>query len=286
MGSAVVITGASTGIGYSTAKILLSRGYRVYGTVRRQEDAERVRGALGERFVPLLADVTDEESLQRAAELVRREIGRNNLAGLVNNAGIILPGPLLTQSRKDFEAHISVNVTGIFLATQAFLPLLGAEPGRAGKPGRIINVSSVGGKMASPFVGAYSASKHAVEGLSDSMRREFMLFGIDVIVIGPGNTATPIWGKAEGAAADAKGPYEPSFTAFKEFSKQVAEGAFPPERVGEAIFHALTARNPKVRYEVLQNRLLHWTLPLLLPPRLLDAMLARFFKLRPRDKSP
>jgi NAD(P)-dependent dehydrogenase (short-subunit alcohol dehydrogenase family) len=283
--SAVVITGTSSGIGYGTAKVLLAKGYRVYGTVRNAEDAERVRTELGEQFVSLIADVTDEESLQRAADLVRGDIGQNNLAGLVNNAGVLLPAPLYNQSRKDFEAHLSVNVTGVLLTTQAFLPLLGAEAGRTGKPGRVINVSSVAGKIASPFIGAYAASKHALEGMSDSMRREFMLFGIDVIVVGPGSTVTPIWDKAEAAAPEAKGPYAVALGNLAETAKEMAKLGFPPERAGEAIFRALTVRKPKVRYEVMPYRLLFWTLPLMLPPRWYDSMLARAFKVRPSDRA-
>lgn len=278
---AIVITGASSGIGLGTARVLVSAGFRVFGSVRRDEDGERVRRELGEAFTPLRFDVTDEGALREAAGRVASEIGDGRLAGLVNNAGIVVPGPLLTQSRRDFEAQVAVNLTGVFLTTQAFLPLLGTDPGRVGSPGRIVNVSSVGGKVAAPFIGAYAASKHAVEGLSESLRRELMLFGIDVVIVGPGSTATPIWDKGERAGGSASGPYAESVEAFTRYSRDLAAGGFPPERVGEVIRRALTTRRPSVRYAVVPGSFLNWTLPRFLPRRLVDWLLARELKLLP-----
>ncbi len=264
--------------------MFITKGYRVFGTVRRQEDADRVRSELGEQFIPLLADVTDEEALRRAADFVRQEIGQTNLAGLVNNAGILIPGPMLTQSREDFEAHFDINVLGVLLTTRAFLPLLGTEHGRKGK-GRIINVSSASGKLPSPFCSAYAASKHALEGLNECMRQELMLFGIDVILVVPGSTITPIWDKASVALGEAQGPYAEAIRVLKEQGKQIGTFGYPPERVGEVIFRALTARKPNVRYDVIPYKFLAWTLPRLLPARFVDSFMARNFKLYPDDKS-
>src|SRR5271154_6033280 len=193
----VVITGASTGIGWAAAKLLLARGFRVFGSVRKQADADRLAAEFGANFSPLLFDVTDEAAVKAGAATVRASLGNETLFGLVNNAGIAVPGPLLYVEVDEFRHQLEVNVTGQLIVTQAFVPLLGADADRKGAPGRIVMISSVGGKNASPFVGPYNASKFALEGFSESLRRELMLFGIDVIVVAPGAVATAIWGKAE-----------------------------------------------------------------------------------------
>src|SRR5262252_3430181 len=173
----VVITGASTGIGHACAKLLLDRGYGVFGSVRKQADAERLKSEFGANFTPLLFDVTDEAAVLAAGRKVRQALAGETLAGLVNNAGVAVAGPVL--------------------ATQAFGPLLGADPSLKGPKGRIVMISSVAGKNGNPMSAPYCASKHAVEGLSESLRRELMLFGIDVIIVAPGAVKTPIWSKAE-----------------------------------------------------------------------------------------
>jgi NAD(P)-dependent dehydrogenase (short-subunit alcohol dehydrogenase family) len=192
----VVITGASTGIGWATAKLLIDRGFRVFGSVRQQADADRLRSEFGANFTPLLFDVTDEAAVLSAAREVRAALGGETLAGLVNNAGIAVPGPLLELPIEQFRRQMDINVIGPILAVQAFGPLLGSDPELKGPKGRIVMVSSVAGKSGNPLSSAYAASKHAVEGLSESLRRELMLFGIDVIIIAPGAVKTPIWGKA------------------------------------------------------------------------------------------
>src|SRR3954462_2581924 len=193
----VVVTGASTGIGWAIAKLLVGRGYRVFGSVRKQEDADRLTGEFGTTFTPLLFDVTDEAAVLAAARKVREALGGETLAGLVNNAGVAVAGPVLELPVDDFRRQMEINVIGPVIATQAFGPLLGADPSLKGPKGRIVMISSVAGKNGNPLLSPYSTSKHAIEGLSESLRREFMLFGIDVIVIGPGAVKTPIWGKAE-----------------------------------------------------------------------------------------
>ena len=160
----VVITGVSTGIGYACVKLLLSREFRVDGSVRNQSDAGRLQRDFGERFVPLLFDVTDEETVQAEAAKVSEHLGTNMLDGLVNNAGIEVAGPLAHLPTDQFQHQLEVNLVGPFIVTKAFLPLLGADPARKGIPGRIVNISSAGGKIAGPFTGAYSASKFGLEG--------------------------------------------------------------------------------------------------------------------------
>src|SRR5215471_12890363 len=182
----VVITGASTGIGHSCAKLLLDKGYRVFGSVRKEADAERLKGEFGANFTPLLFDVTDEAAVLAAAREVRTALNGETLAGLVNNAGIAVAGPVLELSADEFRRQMNVNVIGPIITTQAFGPLLGADRTLKGPPGRIVMISSVAGRNGNPLLSAYVASKHALEGLSESLRRELMLFGIDVVIVAPG----------------------------------------------------------------------------------------------------
>lgn len=277
----VVVTGTSTGIGFAIARGLVARGARVFGSVRREEDAARLRGALGDRFVPLTMDVTNEAEVARAASLVRDALRESLLGGLVNNAGMAVAGPLLEQPIDHFEAQLRVNLTGVLRVTQAFAPLLGATPTRSGPPGRIVNITSLAGRIAAPFLGAYAASKHGLEALSDSLRRELMLYGVDVIVIAPGNVVTPIWDKAEGRVSDyACSPYGPSYEAFCRFLIDDAKTkGIDPERISDATWRALTTRSPRARYVILSGGLRNWTLPRLLPSRLVDRIMSRMFRL-------
>src|SRR5665213_2789790 len=168
----VVITGASTGIGWATAKLLLDRGFRVFGSVRKPADADRLTSEFGANFTPLLFDVTDEAAVLAAAREVRAALNGETLAGLVNNAGIAVAGPVLELSADQFRRQMEVNVMGPIIATQAFGPLLGSDPSLRGPKGRIVMISSVAGKNGNPLMSAYAASKFAIEGLSEALRRE------------------------------------------------------------------------------------------------------------------
>src|ERR1700688_2644043 len=193
----VVITGASTGIGWPTPKLLFDRGFRVFGSVRKQADAERLKREFGANFTPLLFDVTDEAAVLAAARQVRSALDGETLTGLVNNAGIAVAGPVLELSADEFRRQMDVNVIGPIITTQAFGPLLGSDSSLKGPKGRIVMISSVAGKNGNPLMSAYAASKFAIEGLSESLRREMMLFGIDVIIIAPGSVKTPLSAKVE-----------------------------------------------------------------------------------------
>jgi NAD(P)-dependent dehydrogenase (short-subunit alcohol dehydrogenase family) len=276
----VVITGVSTGIGWATAKVLLGKGFRVFGTVRKQADANRLSAEFGRDFVPLLADVTDEEAVQQAATLVEKMLEGERLAGLVNNAGIVVGGPFLHLEASEMRRQMEVNVIGPFMVTQAFAPLLGSDPGRTGQPGRIVQISSVSGVFGTPLVGAYVASKYALEGMSESLRRELMLYGIDVIVVGPGLVVTPILEKggmdlSQFGATD----YGPSLERFQAFFEVEGKKGLPAKEIGNVIHHALTVRKPKVRYAPVANRFMNWTLPMLLPKRVVDRVLGKQFGL-------
>src|ERR1700732_3712607 len=248
----VVITGASTGIGWATAKLLLDRGFRVFGSVRKPAAADRLRTEFGANFTPLLFDVTDEAAVLSAAREVRAALNGETLTGLVNNAGIAVAGPVLELAADEFRRQIDVNVIGPIIATQAFGPLLGSDPSLKGPKGRIVMISSVAGKNGNPLMSAYSASKHAIEGLSESLRREMMLFGIDVIIVAPGPVKTPIWSKAEEVDISAyrNSPFFPALEKIRKFMAQLCETGLPAEQIAERIFHALTASSPKVRYAI------------------------------------
>jgi NAD(P)-dependent dehydrogenase (short-subunit alcohol dehydrogenase family) len=272
----VVVTGVSTGIGWGATKVLSERGFHVFGSVRKQADADRLKQEFGDRFTPLLFDVTDAPAVQAAADQVRAALGGQKLAGLVNNAGIAVAGPLLKLPVEEFRQQLEVNVTGVVIASQAFAPLLGTEPGLMGPAGRIVNISSVGGRNAAPFLGPYSASKFALEGLSESLRRELMLFGVDVIVIGPGAVATPIWGKADEVDTSVydSTAYGPALGRIKAYMLSNGAKGLAPEVLGEAIHKALTVARPKVRYAV-TNDPLQVLLGEILPKRMLDRVLGK-----------
>ena len=271
----VVVTGASTGIGWGCTKVLVSRGFHVFGSVRKQADADRLKAEFGERFTPLLFDVTDAAAVSRAAEQTAAAIGNATLAGLVNNAGIAVAGPLLYLDVDELRQQLEVNVTGQLIVAQGFAPLLGADSSRNGEPGRIVMITSVGGRNANPFTGPYNASKFALEGLSESLRRELMIFGIDVIVVAPGAVATPIWDKAEqiDTSRYANTPYAAALDRVKAYMLELGRKGFPPEKIGEAVYRALTAAKPKVRYTVapdpIQNLMVN-----ILPKRVVDRMIA------------
>jgi NAD(P)-dependent dehydrogenase (short-subunit alcohol dehydrogenase family) len=278
----VVITGASTGIGWATAKLLLDRGFRVFGSVRKQADADRLKNEFGANFTPLLFDVTDEAAVLAAAREVRAALGGETLTGLVNNAGIAVAGPVLELAADDFRHQMDVNVIGPIIATQAFGPLLGSDPSLKGPKGRIVMISSVAGKSGNPLMAAYSASKHAIEGLSESLRREMMLFGIDVIVIAPGAVKTPIWSRAEeiDISAHKNSPFFPALERIRKFMLQLGEIGLPPQKIAERIADALTLASPKVRYQITPDPLRH-LISAVLPKRMLDRIIAKRLGLMP-----
>jgi len=280
----VVVTGASTGIGWAIAKFLVGRGYRVFGSVRKQADADRLKGEFGQNFTPLLFDVTDEAAVLAAARQVREALGGETLAGLVNNAGVAVAGPVLEMSADDFRRQMDINVIGPVISTQAFGPLLGADPSLKGPKGRIVMISSVAGKNGNPLSAPYCTSKHAIEGLSESLRRELMLFGIDVIIVAPGAVKTPIWSKAEqfDMSVYQNSPYLPALNKAMAFMMKLGETGLPAERIAEVVFEALTAAKPKVRYQIAPDQMRHF-MTATLPKRAVDRIIATRLGLLPQS---
>ena len=278
----VVITGSSTGIGQACAMALDRRGFRVFASVRSQSDGERLRSEASSRLAPLQLDVTSAESIAAAARTVEDAVGDAGLAGLVNNAGIVVAGPLEVLPIEELRRQLEVNVVGQVAVTKAFLPMLRRARGR------IVNVGSANGRFAPPYLGPYAASKYAMEAISDALRSELRSWGIHVSLIEPGSIATPIWGKSLAAAdaltkdapPEALAMYQRDLDALRKLTKQLAETALPVERVVRAVMHALTAARPKPRYPVglqthLLFRLIKW-----IPDRLWDRIVQRTMGLR------
>lgn len=274
---AIVVTGASTGIGRAAVASAARAGAHVFASVRKEADAEGLRQEFGGLVTPLVFDVIDEAAVRAAAEETGRRLGDRRLFGLVNNAGVAVAGPLLHLDTDEVRRQFEVNLFGVHNVTRAFAPLLGADPDRRGAPGRIVMMSSVGGQNGSPFVGPYAASKFALEGYSQSLRRELMLFGIDVIVIGPGAIATPIWDKAEEIDLNrfSNTPYGPVLQKVVDYMLKQGRAGLPAAGVGDLVWRCLTDPKPKTRYAILRRPFMDRTLPRLLGPRAVDRIIAR-----------
>jgi len=279
----VVITGASTGIGWATAKPLLDRGFRVFGSVRKQADADRLRGEFGANFTPLLFDVTDEAAVLAAAREVRAALGGETLTGLVNNAGIAVAGPVLELSADQFRRQMDVNVIGSIIATQAFAPLLGSDRSLKGKPGRIVMISSVAGKKRQPadigLFGFKTRDRGAVgkpaprdDAVRDRCHHHCSRRGEDAdLGQGRRNRHFRLREFAVLPGAGKNG----------NFTRHFSEIGLPPEKIAERIADALTMASPKVRYQIAPDPMRH-LITGLLPKRMVDKIIAKRLGLMPK----
>ncbi len=274
-----VVTGVSTGIGRAIAQSLIENGWHVFGSVRKEQDASDAQNALGQNFTPILFDVTDDAAIKKAAENVETLLQGRTLNGLVNNAGIAVAGPLRYLPLEELEHQMNINLFGVLRVTQAFLPMLGADKKYTGTPGRIVNMSSVAGKIASPIMGPYSMSKHALEAFTVSLRRELLMHGIDVVAVGPGAVKTPIWDKADDIDAEQykDTEYYNVLNGMREKYKELGESGLPPEAVGDLVKNILNGHEKKTRYAILRNKFMMWTLPRLLPKRMVDRSIVERF---------
>lgn len=268
----VVVTGVSTGIGRAIAEDLMDAGYVVFGSVRKSGDADVLVARYGANFVPLVFDVTDPAALAMAVETVTQHLGGATLRGLVNNAGVSFSGPVTLQPMGQFRTTFEVNVFGVLEVTRAFLPLLGADNQRRERPGRIINIGSVAGGMTTPFMTAYSASKHALEALSQGLRRELVPYGIEVSTIEPGFIRSKIFEKA--AATQEEHSYQGTRyeALWLQFNRAILEresGAALPSKVTKAVLHAIESRRPRTRYPLDSS----WHLGRWLPDRVFDKLI-------------
>ena len=271
---AVLITGASTGIGASASLHLAALGHRVFAGVRRIEDGDMLRRRGGALIVPVIIDVTDVASITTAAEQIAGAVGAGGLGALVNNAGIAVAGAWEHVGRERLLHQFEVNLFGTVAVTQAFLPLV-----RRGR-GRIVTVGSIAGKHAPPFFGPYAASKHALEAFADSLRLEMRPWGIAASLIDPGAVDTPIWKKGLALADDvmaempqaAQHLYAPYVQAARRSGEHAGRRGITPERVAEAIAHAVRAPRPKARYFVGRDARLRALAMRLLPERVVDRL--------------
>jgi len=266
----VLVTGVSTGIGNAIMHSLLKRGYKVIGTVRSEKDREKIKAEAKTNCYPILVDVTNEEGVKSSVKEVEDILGGKGLAGLINNAGVAVGGPLAEMPMSEIRMHFEVNVFGLLTITRAYLPLLGARENHTSLPGRLVNISSIGGDLAAPFLGAYTGTKFAVEGISQTLRRELLLYGIDVIVIAPGNVVTPIWDKGVKPEPYRNSPYYPYIKKFTDYVLSDYPKGYTSEEMGEFIAKAFIAGKPKARYVFAKDALLKYFLPKMLPVRLVD----------------
>ncbi|HET9154554.1 MAG TPA: SDR family oxidoreductase [Solirubrobacterales bacterium] len=271
----VLVTGASTGIGRATALRLDSAGWKVFAGVRREEDGDSLRAAASDRLAPVILDVTDAEQIAAAAQRIESESG-GGLHGLVNNAGVAVPGPLETVPLEDLRHQLEVNLVAYVAVTQAMLPQIRRAEGR------LVFLSSIGGRIAFPFGGAYHASKFATEAIGDVFRQELRPWGLKVSIVEPGSIDTPIWERGQRKAEDveAKAPrtnllYGAALEKFRKVIEDTAERGIPPERVAKAISHALESKRPRARYLVGLDAKVQARLQPLVPTSVFDRIVAR-----------
>lgn len=267
----VLLTGASTGIGYASANYLINKGYFVFGSVRNEADADRLEQDFPENFKALVFDVRDEAAIDAARRVVEEHLEGRKLAGLINNAGIAIAGPLAHIPMEKIKLQFDVNVIGLMAVTKAFLPLLGAQKPVLSKPGKIINISSVSGINTTPIAGLYCASKFAVESFSDALRRELFIYGIDVIVLQPGPIKSEIWEKTRAVKEDyLDTDYGPIMEGLSLRINESEARAMPAEAVAKRVFDALRLKRPKTRYIIAKNAWLLKFVANFLPDRWVD----------------
>jgi NAD(P)-dependent dehydrogenase (short-subunit alcohol dehydrogenase family) len=274
----VVITGTSTGIGRACALRLDRAGFEVFAGVRSAEDGERLREEASDRLRPLIVDVTDAEGIAAAAREVDAALGGRGVAGLVNNAGLSIAGPLEFLPVDELRRQLEVNLVGQVAVTQAFLPAI-----RRAKGGRILNMTSVGGRIVNPFLGPYHASKWGLEAVTDALRKELRPWGIHVVAIEPGTIQSEIWRKGTeqaeevvaGLPAAGRRLYGRTIPKVLAMSERLTDHALPADRVAKVVERALTVRRPRARYVVGADARALITLNQLLPSRLVDALQAR-----------
>ena len=233
-----------------------------------------MKSELGASFLPLLFDVTDAVAVDRAVTEVKGRCNGQGLGGLINNSGIGVHGPIELLSVEEIAHNFDVNVFGVLRVTKAFLPLLGAQYNHPSAPGRILNISSVAGKLASPYMAPYSGTKHALEGISHAMRLEFMRYGITVIIIGPGAIQTPIWDKGSLQRFEGTSYFDSLAKFYGKILPRAKKNGMPLDQCSRQIGDIFESVKPKIRYAIVQNKFFSWTLPTLLPQRALD----NFFK--------
>ena len=277
----IVITGTSTGIGYASSKLFIENGYQVFGSVRNEADADKVSNELGSNFVPLIFDVTDEAAVKNSVKIVEDQIGDQKLSGLINNAGLGVMGTIQSLSAEQFKYQFDVNVLGVFHCCQAYLDLLGADKNRNGDPGKIINISSISGEIGMPFMSAYNMSKFGLEGFSEGIRRELLMYGIDVVVIAPGPVKTPIWKKInqkDEVQRYDNSDFRESVSRAMKMTEKMEQAGCEPSVIAERALSIIENTKNKTRYRIDPTRMQNILLQLF-PKRVADRMIAKRMKI-------
>ena len=269
----ILITGVSTGIGHALTRVFINEGFSVFGTVRSKEDCKRLMKEMGKvLFTALILDVTSNEQISNAVSQVEQQTGEEGLIGIINNAGMAIGGPVEYIPMEEFKHQFEVNLFGLIDITRQFLPLIKKNPS---DKKRIINIGSVSGKLSAPFMAGYVSSKHALEGLTGSWRKELMVYGIDMILIGPGSIKTPIWTKGQSTFSYDQTEYRMPFSRFRSYIEKVGERGENVDRFAHQVLRVFMAKKPKTRYAFVKGKLLHWYIPLLIPSRVYDRLVRK-----------
>jgi short-subunit dehydrogenase len=269
----VLITGVSSGIGEAIANSCVERGYRVFGSVRTEAQAEACTQKWGATFTALLMDVRHAQAVYENARQVEKALQGEPLQILVNNSGVVKASPLELQPGSEIREMFEVNVFGLIEVTKAFLPLMKFKKRKGETTSKIINISSTAGEIGIPFLGGYVATKHAVEGLSHAWRRELLPFGIDVVIVGPGNVITPIWDKAKQETVISESPYRNQFQNFFDYSFAQGMKGMKPEEIARVVDNIIGTSKPKVRYAPVAQKLMNWYFPKCISARALDSIM-------------
>ena len=272
----ILVTGVSTGIGYDAVRYFTQNGYRVFGSVRKDDDQKRLEQDFPENFVCLKFDVTDLEQIKKAKEKVEDILKDESLSALVNNAGYALGGPMALLSDEAFRNQMEVNLFGVRNVTNAFLPLLGAKSNFTGEPGKIINISSISGILNTPMNGGYCVAKHALESLGEVYRRELMMYGIQVASIQPGPIQSKLWDKNINALdIYHDSDYKLMAKKVTRIIKGAQRRALPAEVISKLIHKIIIAKRPRLSYIVTENKLANTIFAKYVPKRIADYLMFR-----------
>ena len=279
LNKSILITGCSTGIGAALVVEFLKEGFLVFGSIRDKKLEAPLKKKYGNNFVPLVFDVTNYSQISKAYQKVKLTLKGANLGILINNAGIAKLGPVEHISSEEFDLHLKTMVLGAFNCVQIFLPLLGTR--NINSPGKVINISSGGGSIGSPFMASYCSSKHALEGFSESLRRELLIHGIKVIIVAPRAFRTAIWDKSniDGRAVEFKKTvYNQSFDKFTNFIKGLSEQGQDVQVLAQKIYKISSLKKPKVKYSMGPSGVQFYLIRTL-PKKLIDKILGKYFLL-------
>ena len=271
----ILITGVSSGIGRVTCENLLEKGFIVFGSARKISSIKDLARKYGSNFIPLIFDITDKKAVMIAVKKVKNRLKNKNLDCLINNAGIVVGGPSILLQTEEFRKQFEVNFFGIITLTNALIKILGGDLKNPHK-GKIINISSVSGKRALPFLAPYAASKFALEGYSDSLRRELMMYGIDVILIQPGPVKTPIWNKILSKKNNyfKISDYKNKLQIFRKISIDNKKSGIDSKVISNCIYKIIQSKKPKTRYLITRNYI-NYFLSRIIPDRILDRIIGK-----------